>query len=159
VIGQVYLWSFVAAIVLLVAFVSFFKYTRWGLSMQACADDEMAALSLGVSAKFVYAMAWAIAFMAAGVGGTLLGNINGLNISVGYLGLLVLPAVVLGGLNSVPGAIVGGIIIGVLQNLSGAYLDQYFPGGVKEIAPFAFMVIILLFLPYGLWGWERIERV
>ena len=159
VIGQVYLWSFVAAIVLLVAFVSFFKYTRWGLSMQACADDEMAALSLVVSAKFVYAMAWAIAFMAAGVGGTLLGNINGLNISVGYLGLLVLPAVVLGGLNSVPGAIVGGIIIGVLQNLSGAYLDQYFPGGVKEIAPFAFMVIILLFLPYGLWGWERIERV
>ena len=66
--------------------------------MQATADDEMAALSLGVSARFVYAIAWAIAFMAAGVGGTLLGNINGLNISVGYLGLLVLPAVVLGGL-------------------------------------------------------------
>ena len=92
-------------------------------------------------------------------GGTLLGNINGLNISVGYLGLLVLPAVVLGGLNSVPGAIVGGIAIGVMQNLCGAYLDQYFPGGVKEIAPFAFMAIFLLFKPYGLWGWERIERV
>jgi branched-chain amino acid transport system permease protein len=159
IIGQVYLWSFVAAIVLLVIFVGFFQYTRWGLAMQATADDEMAALSLGVSARFVYATAWAIAFMAAGVGGTLLGNINGLNISVGYLGLLVLPAVVLGGLNSVPGAIVGGIIIGVLQNLAGAYLDKYFPGGVKEIAPFVFMVIFLLFKPYGLWGWERIERV
>ena len=159
VIGQVYLWSFVAAIVLLVIFVGFFQYTRWGLAMQATADDEMAALSLGVSARFVYATAWAIAFMAAGVGGTLLGNINGLNISVGYLGLLVLPAVVLGGLNSVPGAIVGGIIIGVLQNLAGTYLDKYFPGGVKEIAPFVFMVIFLLFKPYGLWGWERIERV
>ena len=110
VIGQVYLWSFLAAIILLIIFVSFFKYTRWGLAMQATADDEMAALSLGVSARFVYATAWAIAFMAAGVGGTLLGNINGLNISVGYLGLLVLPAVVLGGLNSIPGAIVGGII-------------------------------------------------
>lgn len=97
VIGQVYLWSFIAAIVLLIIFVCFFKYTRWGLAMQATADDEMAALSLGVSARFVYAAAWAIAFMAAGVGGTLLGNINGLNISVGYLGLLVLPAVVLGG--------------------------------------------------------------
>ena len=107
IIGQVYLWSFVAAIVLLLVFVAFFKYTRWGLSMQATADDEMAALSLGVSARFVYAIAWAIAFVAAGVGGTLLGNINGLNISVGYLGLLVLPAVVLGGLNSVPGAIRG----------------------------------------------------
>jgi branched-chain amino acid transport system permease protein len=159
IVGSVYLWSFVAAIVLLVVFVTFFKYTRWGLAMQATADDEMAALSLGVSARFVYAAAWAIAFMAAGVGGTLLGNINGLNISVGYLGLLVLPAVVLGGLNSVPGAIVGGLIIGVLQNLCGAYLDRYFPGGVKEVAPFAFMAVFLLFKPYGLWGWERIERV
>jgi branched-chain amino acid transport system permease protein len=159
IVGQVYLWSFLAAIILLVLFVSFFKYTRWGLAMQATADDEMAALSLGVSARFVYAAAWAIAFMASGVGGTLLGNINGLNISVGYLGLLVLPAVVLGGLNSVPGAIVGGIIIGILQNLCGAYLDRYFPGGVKEIAPFAFMAVFLLFKPYGLWGWERIERV
>ncbi|MEW6259505.1 MAG: branched-chain amino acid ABC transporter permease [Thermodesulfobacteriota bacterium] len=159
VVGQVYVWSFVAAMILLVIFVSFFKYTQWGLSMQATADDEMAALSVGVSARFVYAAAWSIAFMAAGVGGTLLGNINGLNISVGYLGLLVLPAVVLGGLNSVPGAIVGGLIIGVLQNLTGAYLDKYFPGGVKEIAPFVFMAIFLLFKPHGLWGWERIERV
>jgi branched-chain amino acid transport system permease protein len=159
IIGRVYLWSFVAAMILLVIFVCFFKYTRWGLAMQATADDEMAALSLGVSARFVYAAAWAIAFMAAGVGGTLLGNINGLNISVGYLGLLVLPAVVLGGLNSVPGAIVGGIAIGILQNLCGAYLDKYFAGGVKEVAPFVFMVIFLLFKPHGLWGWERIERV
>ena len=159
IVGQAYLWSFVAAIILLIIFVSFFKYTRWGLAMQATADDEMAALSLGVSARFVYAAAWAIAFMAAGVGGTLLGNINGLNISVGHLGLLVLPAVVLGGLNSVPGAIVGGIVIGILQNLCGAYLDKYFPGGVKEVAPFVFMVVFLLFKPHGLWGWERIERV
>jgi branched-chain amino acid transport system permease protein len=158
-IGQAYLWSFVAAIILLIIFVAFFKYTRWGLAMQATADDEMAALSVGVSARFVYAAAWAIAFMAAGVGGTLLGNINGLNISVSYLGLLVLPAVVLGGLNSVPGAIVGGILIGVLQNLCGTYLDRYFPGAVKEIAPFAFMAVFLLFRPFGLWGWERIERV
>ena len=159
IVGQAYLWSFVAAIILLIIFVCFFKYTRWGLAMQATADDEMAALSIGVSARFVYAAAWAIAFMAAGVGGTLLGNINGLNISVGYLGLLVLPAVVLGGLNSVPGAIVGGIAIGILQNLAGAYLDKYFPGGIKEVAPFVFMVVFLLFKPHGLWGWERIERV
>jgi branched-chain amino acid transport system permease protein len=158
-IGEVYLWSFIAALILMTIFVCFFKFTRWGLSMQACADDEMAALSLGVSAKFVYALAWAIAFMAAGVGGTLLGNINGLNYSVSHLGLLVLPVVVFGGLNSVPGAIVGGITIGVLQNLTGGYLDYYFPGGIKEIAPFIFMVVFLLFKPYGLWGWERIERV
>jgi branched-chain amino acid transport system permease protein len=159
VVGQVYLWAFIASIILLIAFVSFFKFTKWGLSMQATADDEMAALSLGVNAKIVYALAWAIAFMAAGVGGTLLGNINGLNISVGYLGLLVLPAVVLGGLNSVPGAIVGGLIIGVLQNLADGYLSRFTPGGVKDVFPFAVMIIILLFKPYGLWGWIRIERV
>ena len=159
VIGSVYLWSFITAIVLLLVLVGFFQYTRWGLAMQATADDEMAAISLGVSARFVYAAAWAIAFMAAGVGGSLLGNINGLNISVSYLGLLVLPAVVLGGLNSIPGAIVGGLAIGVLQNFAGTYLDQYFPGGVKQIFPFVFMVVFLLFKPYGLWGWERIERV
>jgi branched-chain amino acid transport system permease protein len=159
VVGRVYLWSFLAAMVLLVIFVAFFRYTRWGLAMQATADDEMAAVSLGISARFVYAAAWSIAFMAAGVGGTLLGNINGLNISVGYLGLLVLPAVVLGGLNSVPGAIVGGILIGILQNVSGTYLGRYFPGGIREVAPFVFMTIFLLFKPHGLWGWERIERV
>ncbi len=159
VIGSVYLWSFITAIVLLLILVGFFQYTRWGLAMQATADDEMAAISLGVSARFVYAAAWAIAFMAAGVGGSLLGNINGLNISVSYLGLLVLPAVVLGGLNSIPGAIVGGLVIGILQNFAGAYLDQFFPGGVKQIFPFVFMVVFLLFKPYGLWGWERIERV
>ena len=73
--------------------------------------------------------------------------------------MLVLPAVVLGGLNSVPGAIVGGIIIGILQNLADGYLSSFTPGGVKEVAPLAFMVILLLFKPYGLWGWERIERV
>jgi len=159
VFGQVYIWSCVAALVLLVVFVGFFQWTRWGLSMQATADDEMAALSLGVSAKRVYGLAWGIACMASAVGGTLLGNINGLNISVGYLGLLVLPAVVLGGLNSIPGGIVGGLAIGILQNLSDAYVSRLTPGGVKEIAPFAFMVIILLFRPYGLWGWVKIERV
>ncbi|MDR7485408.1 MAG: branched-chain amino acid ABC transporter permease [Armatimonadota bacterium] len=159
VLGQVFVWSFAAAILLLVVFVAFFQYSRWGLMMQATADDEMAALSVGVSARRVYALAWALAFMAAGVGGTLLGNINGLNISVGFLGILVLPAVVLGGLNSIPGAIVGGITIGVLQNLSGGYLDRLVPGGVKDIAPFVFMVVVLLFRPYGLWGWEKIERV
>jgi branched-chain amino acid transport system permease protein len=159
VFGQVYLWSFAAAIVLLLVFVAFFARSRWGLAMQATADDETAALSLGVSAKWVYALAWAIAFMAAGIGGTLLGNINGLNISVGYLGLLVLPAVVLGGLNSIPGAIVGGLAIGVLQNLSDAYIGPLTQGGVKEIAPFVFMVAVLLIRPYGLWGWVKIERV
>ncbi len=159
IIEHVYLWSFIAAITLWVIFYAFFKYTSWGLSMQATADDEMAALSLGISVRFVYSSAWIIAFMTAAIGGTFLGAKNGLNISVGELSLLVLPAVVLGGLNSIPGAIVGGIVIGILQELSGFLLDPYFPGGVKDTAPYVFMVIFLLFRPHGLWGWVRIERV
>jgi branched-chain amino acid transport system permease protein len=165
-IRPLYAWAFLAALILLPIFVGFFQLTRWGLSMQATADDEMAALSLGISAKFVYAVAWAIAFMTAGVGGIFLGNDVGLNITVAETSLLVLPAVVLGGLNSVPGAIVGGISIGVLQNLAGGYLDQLviagvrvFPGGVKSLFPYVVMIIVLLFKPYGLWGWVRIERV
>jgi branched-chain amino acid transport system permease protein len=158
-VGQVHIWSFVAALILITAVVSFFKYTRWGLSMQASSDDETAALSLGVSSKLLHALAWAIAFMAAGAGGTLLANINGLDYSVSLLGLLVLPVVVIGGLDSIPGAIVGGVAIGILQSLAGGYLDKFVPGGVKEIAPFVFMIVFLLFKPYGLWGRERTERV
>jgi branched-chain amino acid transport system permease protein len=165
-IRPIYAWALFSALILLPVFTGFFQLTRWGLSMQATADDEMAALSLGVSAKFVYAAAWAIAFMTAGIGGIFLGNDTGLNISVASQSLLVLPAVVLGGLNSVPGAIVGGIAIGVLQNLAGGYLDQLviagvrvFPGGIKNMFPYVVMIVVLLFKPYGLWGWERIERV
>ena len=158
-ISPVYLWSFILSLVLLIIFVCFFKYTRWGLSMQATADDETAALSLGVSARFVYAAAWGIAFMSAGVGGALLGNINGINISVGYLGLLVLPAVVLGGSIPCRGRSWAASSSACCRTWPEHYLDHYFPGGVKEIVPFAFMAVFLLFKPYGLWGWERIERV
>jgi branched-chain amino acid transport system permease protein len=155
----------VAAVILLIVFISFFKYTRWGLAMQATADDEMAALSLGISARFVYSIAWAIAFMAAGVGGSLLGNISGVNVSIAHTGLMVLPAVVLGGLNSVGGAILGGITIGLMESFVGTYVDTWLVDyfgialSLKEVAPFVFMTIFLLFKPYGFWGWERIERV
>jgi len=158
-IPPVYGAALIIGTLFLVLFGLFFKFSSQGIYMRSVADNQRAALSLGVNAKVVYALAWAIAFMAAGVGGTLLGNINGLNISVGYLGLLVLPAVVLGGLNSVPGAIVGGLVIGVLQNLADGYISPLTPGGVKDVFPFAIMVIVLLFKPYGLWGWIRIERV
>jgi len=150
VIGQVYLWSFLAAMILLVVFVCFFKYTRWGLAMQATADDEMAALSLGVSARYVYAAAWAIAFMAAGVGGTLLGNINGLNISVGYLGLLVLPVVVLGGLGNPVGALLAGILYGLAEQLATVFLPQ----AMAPIIGFGILVAVILIRPTGLLGWR-----
>ena len=97
--------------------------------------------------------------MVSAIGGILIGNINGVNITFSAVGLKVFPAVILGGLDSIPGAVLGGLIIGVLENLSGGYLDRVFGGGVKEVAPFVFLVIILMIKPYGLFGTKEIERV
>ncbi len=108
----------------------------------------------------VYAMiAWAAAAVVASVGGVLLGNINGINLSISQFGLKVFPVVILGGLDSIAGAILGGFVIGTLESLSSGYLDPLFGGGVREVAPFVILVIVLMIKPYGLFGQERIERV
>lgn len=159
VVSQVYLWSLGLALLLLIIFALFFKFTITGIVMRAVADDQQAALSMGISVKRVFAITWAIAAVVAAVGGILLGNINGVNSSLAHLGLKVLPVAILGGLDSIPGAVIGGLIIGVLENLAGGYLDPIFGGGVKEVAPFVILVLILLVRPYGLFGKEIIERV
>ncbi len=159
VVSEIYVWSFVFAALFLVIFSLFFKYTSQGIAMRAAADDEDAALSMGISIKKIYGMAWAIAALVAGVGGIVIGNINGVNISVSAMGLKVFPVVILGGLDSIPGAIIGGLTIGILENLAGGYLDPYVGGGTKEIFPFVILVLILMIKPYGLFGLERIERV
>ncbi len=159
VLSQVYVWSFVLAILFLGIFTLFFKFTNEGIAMRAAADDEDAALSMGISIKRIYGLAWAIAALVAAVGGIVIGNINGVNISLSMMGLRVFPVVILGGLDSIPGAIVGGLTIGILENLAGGYLDPFFGGGVKEIFPFIILVIVLMIKPYGLFGLERIERV
>ena len=97
--------------------------------------------------------------MVSAVGGILIGNINGINITLADFGLKVFPAVILGGLDSIVGAIIGGLAIGILENLMGGYLDIYFGGGVKEVAPFVVLVVILMIKPYGLFGTVEIERV
>lgn len=159
VVSQVYLWSLALAVLLLIILSLFFKFTTTGIVMRAVADDQQAALSMGISVKKVFAITWAIAAVVAAVGGVLLGNINGVNSSLAHLGLKVLPVAILGGLDSVPGAIIGGFLIGVLENLAGGYLDPVLGGGVKEVFPFVILVVILLIRPYGLFGKEIIERV
>lgn len=159
IISPVYLWSFIIVMFLLVAFTIFFKYSKMGLAMRAVADDQMAALSMGISVKSVYAITWGIAALVAAVGGVLLGNINGVDASMATIGLTVLPVVILGGLDSIPGAIVGGFIIGILQNLSAGYLQPILGGGIKEVVPFIIVVLILMIKPYGLFGKGGIERV
>jgi branched-chain amino acid transport system permease protein len=108
----------------------------------------------------MFALAWSIAVAVSAVGGVLLGGIRGgIDGAFALFGLKVIPVVILGGLDSVLGAIVGGLVMGVLENLAGGYLDPVFGGGVKEVAPFIALVAILSLKPYGLFGKVKIERV
>ncbi len=158
-VSQVYIWSVGFSLIFLILLSLFFKYTLFGISMRATANDQQAAMSMGISVKAIFAIAWCISAVVSAVGGILIGTINGINASLSSIGLKVFPAVILGGLDSIPGAIIGGFVIGVLENLSGGYLDRFFGGGVKEVAPFVILVIILMIKPYGLFGTEEIEKV
>ncbi|SFK23396.1 branched-chain amino acid transport system permease protein [Halobacillus dabanensis] len=158
-ITPVYLWSFIIVMLLLIVFTVFFKYSKMGVAMRAVADDLQAAASMGINVKRVFAITWAIACIVAAVGGVLLGNINGVNATMSVIGLTVLPVVILGGLDSIPGAIVGGFIIGILQSIAGGYLDPLVGGGLKEVFPFFIVILILMFKPYGLFGKGGMERV
>src|SRR5919197_4497268 len=159
-VSQGYLYSVAAVALLLIVFHWFFRYSRAGIAMRATAFSQQVALSMGISVKRIFALSWSIAAVVSAVGGVLLGSIRGGGDgSLALFGLKVVPVAILGGLDSVPGAILGGLIIGVLENLSGGYLDPIFGGGVKEVAPFIVLVVILAVKPYGLFGNVRIERV
>lgn len=155
-----FVWCFVLSIFLLIVFSLFFKYSRAGVAMRATAFNQQVAQSMGISVKFIFALSWIISAVVSGIGGVLIGNINGINSSLYHFGLKVFPATILGGLDSILGAALGGLIIGILENLSdglcNAYLDL---NGVKEVAPYVFLVIILMVKPYGLFGTKEIERV
>jgi branched-chain amino acid transport system permease protein len=113
---------------------------------------------MGISVKRVFAMSWCIAAVVSAIGGILIGNIGGVGVELSHFGLKVLPAVIFGGLDSILGAIIGGLIVGVLEFLSAGYLDPYIPA-INEVFPFMVMVLVLMIKPYGLFGTEEIERV
>lgn len=159
-VSQGYLYSVASVLVLLLLFSVFFKYSRAGIAMRATAFSQQVALSMGISVKRIFALAWSIAAVVSAVGGVLLGGLRGgVDGAFALFGLKVIPVVILGGLDSVAGAIVGGVVMGVLENLAGGYLDPVFGGGVKEVAPFVALVAILTIRPYGLFGKVKIERV
>lgn len=158
-ISQVYIYSIFFAIVCLILFNVYFRYSRSGIAMRAVANDQQAAQSMGISIKRIFANAWAIAAVVASIGGILIGNINGVNSSLSSFGLKVFPAVILGGLDSIPGAIIGGLVIGILEALAGIYIDPLIEGGSKEVVPFIVLVVVLMIKPYGLFGTEEIEKV
>jgi branched-chain amino acid transport system permease protein len=159
-VSQGYLYSVGCVAILLLLFTLFFKYSRAGIAMRATAFSQQVAQSMGISVRRMFALAWAIAAVVSAIGGILLGGVRGgVDAALAAIGLKVIPVVILGGLDSIIGAIVGGLLVGVLENLAGGYLDPLFGGGVKEVAPFVILVLILMVKPYGLFGKVHIDRV
>lgn len=154
-VGADRLWAIVIAVGMLFVFSFFFQRSREGIAMRAVADDQQAALSMGISVKRIFAWAWAIAAVSAAIGGALIANIVGVSGELSRFGLRVFPVVILGGLDSIPGAIIGGVIIGLLEAYTGGYIGQ----GLNQILPFIILIVILMIRPYGLFGQEIIERV
>jgi branched-chain amino acid transport system permease protein len=158
-VPQIYAWAIGIAALAVAALTVFFRYSPHGVAMRAAADDQQAAMSMGIRISWVFGLSWALSAAVAAAGGILLGNLTGVNYTLETIGLQVFPVVILGGLDSIPGAIVGGLTIGVLQNLASAYLDPCVGGGLKNVVPFIILVLILMVKPYGLFGRRTIERV
>jgi branched-chain amino acid transport system permease protein len=144
----------VAAIVLF-AFTAFFQKSRHGVAMRAVADDQQAALTMGISVKRVFSLAWILAAISALIAGVLLADLSAVEQGIAAFGLMVFPVVILGGLDSVPGTVVGGLVIGLLKQYVSGYADP----GLAEVIPYIVLVAILIVRPYGIFGETRIERV
>jgi branched-chain amino acid transport system permease protein len=141
---------------------AFLRYTRYGLAMRATAIDQEAALAVGVRISTIYALAWAISGAIAAIGGVFLAAGAGnpaFDITLGQSALVAFPAIILGGLDSIPGAVVGGIVIGLVYELTQGYEPAYLGSNFHTIAPYLIMIVVLLIRPYGLFGTRKVERV
>ena len=133
----------------MIVFFFFFKFSRLGLGMRATANDQDTATLMGVNIKRVYALTWGISFVVAGLAGVVLANVMVLNVGLAFVAISAFPAVILGGLESIPGAIIGGLAIGIMENMAGGYLDQIVGGGIKDVTPFAVLFLVLMISPTG----------
>ncbi|MCU0591224.1 MAG: branched-chain amino acid ABC transporter permease [Desulfobacterales bacterium] len=137
-----------------------FRYTKIGLAMRATAEDLQVVQSVGVKVTTVYAVSWIIASVVGVIGGILLGGVSGVNMDLANIGLKAFAVVLLGGVDSIGGSILAGVILGMLENVAAGYLDPLLPGGgLAQVFPFFIMIVVLIFRPYGLFGLARIERV
>ena len=156
----VYVLSLVVSVVMMAGMAWFFRASKYGLAMRATAFNQQVAQSLGISVKNVFAMAWAISATVSAVAGIVVAVVNGVSSGLSAYGIKVFPAVILGGLDSIAGSVIGGIIIGLLENVAqfvdGEYLHW---GNLFEVAPFYVLIIILMIKPYGLFGTRDIERI
>ena len=149
------LWAIGIAAVALTIFTVFFRKSHYGVAMRAVADDQQAAMVMGISVRRVFAMSWALAAVSAVIGGLLIASLIGRSSEIAVFGLIVFPVVIVGGLDSILGALVGGLIVGLLSQYTAGYFDP----ALRTVVPYVILVLVLLVKPYGLFGEERIERV
>ncbi|MBI5322455.1 branched-chain amino acid ABC transporter permease [Bradyrhizobium sp.] len=142
-------------LVLLAAIWAFFRYSKFGVAMRAVAADDRTALLMGISAPRVHAAAWAASSVIAGIAGVFFAITYDLSPAMFQLGLKAFPATILGGLDAVLGSGIGGLLIGITENLAGGY----FGSGMKEVAGFLMIIVVLMVRPFGLFGERDIERV
>ena len=158
-ISRLDLLGAIVAAFLVLALVWFFQRTTMGLGLRAVSDDHEAALAVGIPLRQAWTVTWAIAGMVAVVAGILWGTRLGVQFSLSLVALKALPVLIIGGLESIPGAIIGGLIVGATERLVGGFIDPYVGGGVKDFSPYVLALMFLIFRPYGLFGREIIERV
>ncbi|HEY7350817.1 MAG TPA: branched-chain amino acid ABC transporter permease [Ktedonobacterales bacterium] len=161
--GASELWIIAVTIAVCVLLFIFFRFTKYGLAMRATSLDQEAALAIGINIRSVYALAWGIAGAIATIGGIFLAIQSGaFDSTLGQTALLAFPALILGGLDSVVGAVVGGILIGLTQDITAGYESHFanvLGAGFHGITPYILMIIILFIRPYGLFGTRKVERV
>ncbi len=159
-VQSAYLMSTGVSLFIMAGFAWFFKYSKIGLAMRATAFNQQVAQSLGISVRQMFALSWGISAAVSAVAGVVVGIVNGVSSALSFFGIKVFPAVILGGLDSVFGAVVGGLIIGLLENIAHYFDSQFLHwGNLYEIVPFYVLIIILMIKPYGLFGTRDIERV
>jgi len=147
------------AILLFVGFNWFFKKSRMGVAMRAVADNQQVAQAMGINVERYFALAWAMAGIVSALGGIVWGSMLGVDVQIAVVGLKVFPVVILGGLDSIGGAMIGGLIVGLVESLASGYLDPYVGGGTKDFAPYVLMIVALMIRPYGIFGKAIIERI
>ncbi len=158
IIKQALLATAIVAVAAAVIFMLFFQYTRTGLAMRATSEDHELARGVGINVPRVFGLSWAIAGIIATLGGVLLATVTGVSLSLATVALVAFPAILLGGLESFAGAIIGGLLVGLVQALVQASSVQVVRG-TTEIAPYLLLLIVLIIRPEGLFGEKRIERV
>jgi branched-chain amino acid transport system permease protein len=155
VLSQEHVAIIVLTIVLVAALYVFFRYSRIGIAMQATSENQLAAYYVGIPVQKVHSLIWALGAATAGVAGIMLAPIAFVQVNMGYVGLKAFPAAVLGGFGSIPGAIVGGVIIGVVESMAVLYL----PEGINNVAAYILLLLVLMVRPQGLFGIQSKRRV